>query len=163
MVARYREISDKYKSTRTVPDPLYDSLTIKTVLNKFIRRGKRATANRHLLEALTRHRVHAPSHPLYGTLQSHIRALTHKIKLVLVRKGKRYHEVPVPAFRLKATVETLQTLFKSVTGRPGRTLTDKTFSELHDLTKNGPNSEGIRKTNDFHRLVFESRVNLEKR
>ena len=163
MVARYRDISEKYRSARLQPDSIYGSLTVKTIFNKFIRRGKKATANRHLCNALVQHRIYAPEHQIYNTLQWHIRALTHKVNLVLVRKGKKFHEVPVPAFRLKATVATLQALFSAMMSRSGRTLSDRIFAELYDLTVNEANSEGIRRTYDFHRLVFESRVHMEKR
>jgi ribosomal protein S7 len=163
MVARYRDLTHKYRSFRLKPDALYDSLTLQTLFNKFIRRGKKAASRRHLYRALTRHRLAAPGFSIYHTLFRHLRSLARNIKLVLARKGKQYLEVPVPAFRMKGTVTAIQEFYNATTERTYRTLSERVFVELLDLTANGPKARSREKKSDFNYHIYEMRVNMERR
>lgn len=105
----------------------------------------------------------APVNSIYHTIMEHIRALTHKIKLVLVRKGAQFHEVPVPPTRLKSTVAALHEIYKAIVARTGRTIRERILEEISDVTLNVQNSSALRRVSEFYRLVFDSRVHLEKR
>lgn len=163
MVARYRDLTDKYRSFRLKPDALYDSLVLQTLFNKFIRRGKKASSRRHLHRALMRHRLVAPGFSMSPTLFRHLRNLTRNIKIVLARKGKQHLEVPIPTFRLSATTAAIQALFNATTRREYRILSERIFAELHDLTANGPKARSIEEKSDFYAHVYEMRVNMERR
>jgi ribosomal protein S7 len=163
MVARLRDISEKYRSTRLQNDALFDSLTLQTFFNKFIKRGKKSVSRRHLYMALTRHRMLSPNHNIYPTFFRHVKGLSRNIKLVLRRKGKQFLPVPVPAFRNKATVAVLQQLAGYVKKDKAFDLELRICNQLHDITINGRDSLTFRDLSDYNRLVYDARVNLEKR
>jgi len=57
MRPKNRQLSEKYKAFRLQPDPFYSSRFIQTFFNKFIKRGKKASARRHMYKALAFYRL----------------------------------------------------------------------------------------------------------
>lgn len=57
MRPRNKQLSEKYRSFRLQPDPFYSSRLIQTLFNKFIKKGKKALARRHMYKALTFYRL----------------------------------------------------------------------------------------------------------
>jgi len=57
MRPKNKQLSAKYKSFRLQPDAFYGSRLIQTLLNKFIKEGKKAVARRHTYKALMQYRT----------------------------------------------------------------------------------------------------------
>jgi ribosomal protein S7 len=163
MRARKREISEKYKSFRLSPDCLYGSRLIQTFFNKFIKRGKKASSRKHLRIALTNYRstIRRPA-LFFGLLR-----LFHRIRiqflLVQRRQGRNLINVPVPVRRNKRDVLNLQTLYKAISSRRERNLSERIQLELGSLTFQPRQSTIMRARNAHLAQVYEERVYMDRR
>lgn len=163
MRARKREISEKYKSFRLQPDALYSSRLIQTFLNKFIKRGNKALSRRHVFLALTNYRSTIRRPQLFFGLLRLFYRLRVQFILVQRRQARALINVPVPVRRNKRDVLSLQTLYKAITGRRERTLSERIQLELAALTFQPRQSTTMRSRNAHLAQVYEERVYMERR
>jgi len=163
MRARKREISEKYKSFRLQPDALYSSRLIQTFLNKFIKRGNKSLSRRHVFRALTNYRSTIRRPQLFFGLLRLFYRLRVQFILVQRRQARALINVPVPVRRNKRDVLSLQTLYKAITGRRERTLSERIQLELAALTFQPRQSTTMRNRNAHLAQVYEERVYMERR
>ena len=163
MRARKREISEKYKSFRLQPDSLYSSRLIRTLLNKFIKQGKKSLSRRHFLVALSQYRrvIRRPQ-LFFGLLR-----LLYRLRIQFIlgqrRQGRMMLNVPIPVKRNKRDVLNLQTLYKAICIRRERTLSERIQCELSDLTFQQRQSGTMRTRSAHLAKVYEERVYMDKR
>lgn len=163
MRARKREISEKYKSFRLQPDSLYNSRLIRTLFNKFIKKGKKALSRKHLFTALARYRRTIRRPPLFFGLLRLLYRLRIQFILGQRRRGREMINVPIPVKRNKRDVLNVQTLYKAIAGRRERTLAERIQLELDALTFQPRQSTTMRARNAHLALVYEERVYMNKR
>jgi len=163
MRARKREISAKYKSFRLQPDALYSSRLIRTFFNKFIKKGKKALSRRHVYLALTRYRSTIRRPQLFFGLLRLFYRLRIQFLLVQRRQARKLINVPVPVRRNKRDVLNIQTLYKAISIRRERTLSERIQLELGVLTFQPRQSTTMRERNTHLSNVYDERVNMERR
>ena len=163
MRARKREISEKYKAFRLQPDSLYDSRLIQTFFNKFTKKGKKALARRHLFLALGRYRRSFRRPQLLFALIRLFYRLRIQFILVQRRQARNLINVPVPVRRNKRDVLSLQTLYKAISSRRERTLSERIQLELSALTFQPRYATTMRAQNAHLASVYEERVYMDRR
>jgi len=163
MRARKREISEKYKSFRLQPDSLYSSRLVQTFFNKFIKKGKKALSRKHLRTALTNYRSTIRRPQLFFGLLRLFYRLRVQFILVQRRQARNLINVPVPVRRNKRDVLSLQTLYKAISGRRERALSERIQAELSALTFYPRQSTTMRARNSHLALVYEERVYMDRR
>jgi ribosomal protein S7 len=163
MVKKYRDLTEKYKGLRLLPDAIYHSRLIRTLLNKFIRGGKKATARRHAYKALMalRHLLRQPR--LYNVLLRVLRGLKLQFTLVAQRQAKQIIEVPTPIRRNKADIMSIHTLYKSIKSRRERALFERVCQEMLALTIERNHSSALRQRNMYIKRTYDERVNIDQR
>lgn len=163
MRARKREISEKYKSFRLPADSHYDSRLIQTFFNKFTKKGKKALARRHMSSALVRYRALFRRPQLFFALLRLFQQLRVQMVIVQKRQGRNLINVPVPVRRNKRDVLNLQTLYKAITSRRERTLSERIQQELSALTFQPRQSTTLRAHSTALHQVYDERVYMERR
>lgn len=163
MKTRYRDLTEKYRSFRLQPDSMYLSRTIQTLLNKFTKRGKKALARRHIVNALKQLRFTLRQPRTFNALTRILRSLRLQFILVSKREGKKIVDVPVPLRRNKRDVLNIQTLFNAISRRKERTLPERIEQELTSLSLDRNQSATLRQRNAYKAKIYEERVNMEKR
>jgi ribosomal protein S7 len=163
MVAFHRELTEKYKAFRHPKDPLFLSRRLQTVFNKFVRRGKKALARRHLYHALTQYRMVVRRPRMYNALLRSLRRLRISMMLVARRKGRKIIEVPVPVRRNKGDILSLQMLANAISSRREQALSNRIAQELTAITFNRKLSTLLRQQSAQRGRIYIERVNMEER
>jgi len=163
MRARKREISEKYKSFRLQPDSLYNSRLIQTFFNKFTKKGKKALARKQLFLALSGYRRSTRRPQLFFALLRLFYRLRVQFVLAQRRQGRSFINVPFPVRRNKRDVLSLQTLYKAVSARKDRSLSERIQLELSALTFQSRSSSTVRARNAHLAQVYDDRVYMERR
>jgi ribosomal protein S7 len=161
--ARKREISEKYKSFRLQPDSLYSSRLIQTFFNKFIKKGKKALSRKHIRTALTGYRSTIRRPQLFFGLLRLFYRLRVQFIIVQRRQARMLINVPVPVRRNKRDVLSLQTLYRAITARRERSLSERIQLELSSLTFQPRQSTTMRARNTHLAQVYEERVYMDRR
>jgi len=163
MRAKHRDLTEKYKSIRYQPDALYLSRLFQTFFNKFTKQGKKATGRRHLFAALTSFRLLSRRPEPYFAIMGIFRRLHVQFLLCPVRQGRKILDVPTPVRRNKRDVINVQTLYKAITARRERTLSERIYLELIALTFKHRQAPTMRARSAQLALVYQERANMEKR
>lgn len=163
MRAKKREISEKYKAFRLQPDSLYSSRLVQTFFNKFIKRGEKALTKRHLFRALIGYRSCFRRPQLFFNLLRLFYRLRVQFLLAQRRQGRKFINVPIPVRRNKRDILSLQTLYRAVSDRRERTLSERIQLELNALTFQPRQSTTLRTRNAHLALVYEERVYMDRR
>ena len=163
MTKNQRHLTEKYKNSRLAPDAFYQSRTIETLLNKFIKQGEKTTSRRHIMLALTRFRFLFKRPPVYNTLFRLLKTLRNPLTLITGRAAKEVIQVPVPMRRNKSDVMALQTIAAAVSARKERSLDARVEQELLDLTIRQATSPTLRQRNIYMRQIHDQNSNARKR
>lgn len=163
MVKRYRDLTEKYRSFRLQPDALYQSRVIQTIFNKFTKKGKKALARRHILQALRQFRFSLRQPRTYNAIIQIMKSLRMQFLLVAKRQGKTILDVPTPIRRNKRDIMNIQTFYSATKRRRERNLSERLEQEFLALTLHQAQSTTLRQRNLYMAKVYEERVNMEKR
>lgn len=106
-------------------------------------------------------RIRRPT--LYYALIRIFRRLRIQFLLVSRRKGRKILNVPVPVRRNKRDVLNVQTLYKAISSRSERTLSERIYQELLALTFKANQSTTMRQRSAHLRSVYDERVHMEYR
>jgi ribosomal protein S7 len=163
MKKRFRDLTEKYKTCRLQPDPLFQSRMMQTLFNKFTKKGKKSLARRHIVKGLAQLRMvyHRPR--TSNALTRIIRSLHVPMLLVDRRKGKTIESVPVTVRRNKRVSLALTALSNAVRARRERALHERIQQELLAVTAGAAQSTTIRTQTAAKRLQAEERANYERR
>ena len=163
MRPRNQQLTEKYKAIRLRTDSFYGSRTIQIFLNKFITEGKKAVSRRQVIGALVRYRCHFRRPTMFYSLVRVLHRLRIQFILVQRRKARELLSVPVPVRRNKRDVLNLQTLYKAISGRHERTLSERIQLELFALTFKYQQAPTFRARNAHLVQVFNDRTNMGMR
>lgn len=136
---------------------------IQTFFNKFTKKGKKALARRHLFTALTQFRFTLRYPKMYYALLRIFHRLRIQFLLASKRKGRNLISVPVPVRRNKRDVLNIQTLYKAVTSRRERALSERIHLELTALTFKHRQASTVRARSAHLSSVYTERVYMEER
>ena len=163
MKARFREMTAKYKAIRLQPSALFLSRSTQTFFNKFTKKGKKALARRHVHQALIQLRFNLRRPAMHMALLRMFRRLRIQFLLVLRRKGRKLHDVPVPVRRNKQDILSIQILYAAVRRRTNLELSHRISSELISVILDSNNSAPIKYKSALYTRMFEARVDLDRR
>lgn len=163
MKARFRDLTAKYKDCRSQPDTLFLSRNLQSFFNKFTKKGKKATARRHLRSARRQFRSTRRVFTARGLLSRTLRHLESPLSSVYRRKGNARLVVPVPARRNKKKSAGLQTLYNSRQRRRERNFSERLFLERNSIAGPIGQSPVGRAYSDQALVLYESRIYLDRR
>ena len=163
MVRKYRELTEKYRTFRLLPDPVYQSRIIQTLFNKFTVGGEKKTARKLIYKTLQRLRYSLRRPVVYYTLLRLLKSLRTQFMLVSKRKGKEILAVPVPVRRNKREVMNIQVFANAVRKRQEQRLDERLLQELTSLTLRKDQSPTLRQLAQAMYKVYEERTNMDKR
>lgn len=163
MVRKYRELTEKYRTFRLQPDPVYQSRIIQTLFNKFTVGGERKTARKLIYKTLQRLRYSLRRPVVYYVLLRLLKSLRVQFTLVSKRKGKEILAVPVPVRRNKREVMNIQVFANAVRKRQEQRFDERLLQELTSLTLRKDQSPTLRQLAQALYKVYEERTNMDKR
>lgn len=163
MRTRFRELTAKYKSFRSIPDALYDSRLFQIFAGKFIKNGKKNSSLKHIRQSLHALRFYSLRMRPFTNFQFMVKKLHLPLIILPRRKGKIVLNVPVPTRRNKKDFLSTRTLYKAIQKRRERTLKERLFQEFYSLLASEDTSETSRQHNALLFLIYEERVNLNRR
>jgi len=163
MVKRYRDVTEKYRSFRLPPEPLYGSRLLQTLFNKFTKKGEKAKARRHIISALIAFRFNLRRPRTYNALLRILRDIRIQFILVATRQGRNVLEVPTPIRRNQRDIINLQVFYSAVNKRRERAFYERLEQEFLSLSLHQDQSTTLKqRTQTIHR-VYEERVWADKR
>jgi ribosomal protein S7 len=163
MKKRYRDLTEKYKTCRLQPEPLFQSRLLQTFFNKFTKKGKKALARRHLQRALSNLRLAVSRPQTYNALLRIFRNLYTPLMLVTKRKGKILELVPVPVRRNKRETLSLHVLYSAVDQRRERYFFERIEQELLDVTQNQSSAPTLQNLSKSNAKTAAEAANFEMR
>lgn len=131
-------------------DPVYDSTLVTQVINKVLQRGKRATAERIVYEALDVIEQKTGGEPL-SVLKRAIDNTKPQLEVKSRRVGGATYQVPVEVRPRRATTLSIRWIVGFARERRERTMAERLANELLDAS-NGTGSSAKRKE-DTHRMA----------
>jgi ribosomal protein S7 len=163
MITPFRDLTEKHRSLRHPSDPLYFSRTVRTLFNKFTKRGKKVTTTKHLHNAFIRYRINILRIRSFTFLTRTFRRLRTTIKIVYRRKAKKIHEIPIPAFRNRADAARFQAIYKAINKHSDRILSSRIFREFNDLTFHPKQAASVKEKSAFLAHAYANRADFEMR
>lgn len=163
MKARFRDRTAKAKHRRHPVDSLFGSRIIQTFLNKFTKKGKKALARRHLIQARSGICLSVRAVQISLLLKRTFISLESPIALLYTRHGKTREVVPVPSRRNKKKSSGLQGLYNGRQQRRERDFSERLRIERLALT--GPaNQSSVRRAHSAQQSILcTGRVNRDRR
>jgi small subunit ribosomal protein S7 len=131
-------------------DPVYDSTLVTQIINKVLQRGKRATAERIVYEALDVIEQKTGGEPL-SVLKRAIDNAKPQLEVKSRRVGGATYQVPVEVRPRRATTLSIRWIVGYARERRERTMAERLANELLDAS-NGTGSSAKRKE-DTHRMA----------
>jgi ribosomal protein S7 len=169
MQTKLLNLRSKYKLLRHPSDSLYLSPSVKLLFNKFIRKGKKAFAYKHILTGLTemRYIVRRPSMQyLFSNLLNELSIpLNILTKYDKKKKGKKKLgiHIPTPFRRLRDVNHPIRIMYKGVMQQTQRLLSQKISHAYRDVAVARKDSQIISQQGKYIRAVYDSRINEKKR
>jgi len=159
----------KYKSTRHPLDSLFLSPNVKSIFNKFIRKGKKAFAYKHVLKGLIKMRYSVRKPPIQFIFANLVHELLVSVNIFtkydMKKKGKKKSgtDIPVPFKRLRGFAHPAKIIFAGVSDRSEALLSEKIGREMCAVTVNRKESRIIVQQGKYIRRSYDARINEDKR
>ena len=131
-------------------DPVYDSTLVTQVINKVLQRGKRATAERIVYEALDIVEQKTGGEPI-SVLKRAVDNAKPQLEVKSRRVGGATYQVPIEVRPRRATTLSIRWIVGYARDRRERTMSERLANELLDAS-NGTGSSAKRKE-DTHRMA----------
>jgi small subunit ribosomal protein S7 len=136
---------------RSIPDPIYKSVTLAKFINKVMYSGKKSIARRIVYRALEQF---AQKIKTDNPLEIFERALENakpSLEVKTRRIGGANYQVPVEIPSDRRTAMAMQWIIANSRGKPGRSMEDALSNELMDCYNNQGST--IKKKDDTHRMA----------
>ena len=144
--AKKREIS---------PDAKYHNGTVARLINKIMMRGKKATAERIIYDALQIMEQETSKSPL-TILEQAVKNATPLLQVKPRRVGGATYQVPVEVHPDRGLFLAIRWLLSSARARTGKSMAERLAAELSDASK-GQGST-IKKREDVHKMAEANRA-----
>nr|YP_009541030.1 ribosomal protein S7 [Lepocinclis playfairiana]AYQ93566.1 ribosomal protein S7 [Lepocinclis playfairiana] len=141
----------KNAKKRTIkPDAIYNSIVVSMIINKILKNGKKALAERILYESIQKVKDSVKDDPL-KILEKAITNATPVVELKSRRVGGATYQVPIEIKKERGTSIALTFLIKSARKRPGKNMIMKLGNEIIDAYNNTGTS--VKKKEELHRMA----------
>ena len=132
------------------PDPVYDSLLVTQFVNKVLQRGKRATAERIMYEALETIAEKTGGEPI-SVLKRAVDNTKPQLEVRSRRVGGATYQVPVEVRPRRANTLAIRWIVKNSRARRERSMAQRLANELLDAS----NAVGasVKQREDLHKMA----------
>jgi len=132
------------------PDPVYDSVLVTQFVNKILQRGKRATAERIVYEALATISEKTGGEPI-SVLKRAVDNTRPQLEVRSRRVGGATYQVPVEVRPRRANTLAIRWLVKNARSRRERSMSQRLANELLDAS----NAVGasVKQREDLHKMA----------
>lgn len=133
-----------------IPDPVYDSLLVTQFVNKVLQRGKRATAERIMYEALETIAEKTGGEPI-SVLKRAVENTKPQLEVRSRRVGGATYQVPVEVRPRRANTLAIRWIVKNSRARRERSMSQRLANELLDAS----NAVGasVKQREDLHKMA----------
>ncbi len=132
------------------PDAKYNNVTVARFINKVMMRGKKATSERIIYNALQIIEKHGAKSPA-SVLEQAVRNATPLLEVKPRRVGGATYQVPIEVRPDRALSLAMRWLLKSARARAGKSMAEKLAAELSDASKE--QGATIKKREDTHKMA----------
>jgi len=141
---------------RSVPDPIYQSITLAKFINKLMIGGKKAVARRIVYGALEDFAGRVKTDNPLEAFEQAIENAKPSLEVKTRRIGGANYQVPVEIPSERRTAMAMQWIITNSRSKPGRTMGESLASELADCFNN--QGATIKKKDDTHRMAEANRA-----
>lgn len=140
---------------RPAPDAKYGSLSVQMFINKLMMRGKKATAERIVYDAMgiVEERMKRPALDVFDAA---LRNVTPVLEVKPRRVGGATYQVPVDIRAERRTSLAMRWMVQAARARRGRSMSEKLADEISDAA-NGQGAT-MKKKEDTHRMAEANRA-----
>ena len=133
-----------------IPDPVYDSILVTQFVNKVLQRGKRATAEKIMYEALETVAEKTGGEPL-SVLKRAVDNTRPQLEVRSRRVGGATYQVPVEVRPRRANTLAVRWLVNNARSRRERSMAERMANELLDAS----NAVGasVKQREDLHKMA----------
>ena len=139
----------------TPPDAKYQNVTVATLVNKVMTRGKKSLAERIVYNALQIIEQQVSKQPI-SVLEQAVRNVTPLLEVKPRRVGGATYQVPVEVPPNRGLSLAMRWLLKSSRARGGKSMAEKLAAELTDAAKQ--QGATIKKREDTHKMAEANRA-----
>jgi small subunit ribosomal protein S7 len=138
-----------------IPDARYGNETVARLINKVMQRGKKATAETIVYDAMVT-LENRTKKPALESLEQAVRNATPLIEVRPRRVGGATYQVPMEIREDRRMTLALRWLIASARKRPGKSMADKLAGELSDAFQN--QGATVKKKEDTHKMAEANRA-----
>ena len=138
-----------------IPDARYGNETVARLINKVMQRGKKATAETIVYDAMET-LENRTKKPALESLEQAVRNATPLIEVRPRRVGGATYQVPMEIREDRRMTLALRWLIASARKRPGKSMADKLAGELSDAFQNQGST--VKKKEDTHKMAEANRA-----
>ena len=143
-------LQKKCKKKNNKTRRIYNSIVVSMIINKILKNGKKALAERILYESIQKVKDSVKDDPL-KILEKAITNATPVVELKSRRVGGATYQVPIEIKKERGTSIALTFLIKSARKRPGKNMIMKLGNEIIDAYNNTGTS--VKKKEELHRMA----------
>lgn len=136
---------------RSVPDPVYQSVTLAKFINKLMYGGKKSVARRIVYRALDQFAQKIKTDNPLEIFEKAVENAKPSLEVKTRRIGGANYQVPVEIPGDRRTAMAMQWIILNSRAKPGRSMEDALANELMDCYNNQGST--IKKKDDTHRMA----------
>lgn len=136
---------------RSIPDPIYQSVTLAKFINKLMYGGKKSVARRIVYRALDQFAQKIKTDNPLEIFERAVENAKPSLEVKTRRIGGANYQVPVEIPNDRRTAMAMQWIIANSRAKPGRSMEDALASELMDCYNNQGST--IKKKDDTHRMA----------
>lgn len=136
---------------RSIPDPIYQSVTLAKFINKLMYGGKKSVARRIVYRALDQFAQKIKTDNPLEIFERAIENAKPSLEVKTRRIGGANYQVPVEIPNDRRTAMAMQWIIANSRAKPGRSMEDALANELMDCYNNQGST--IKKKDDTHRMA----------
>jgi small subunit ribosomal protein S7 len=141
---------------RSVPDPIYQSVTLAKFINKLMYGGKKSVARRIVYRALEQFAQKIKTENPLEIFEQALENAKPSLEVKTRRIGGANYQVPVEIPTERRTAMAMQWIIANSRAKPGRSMEDALAAELVDCYNNQGST--IKKKDDTHRMAEANRA-----
>lgn len=150
-MSRRQIIKKRYIS----PDPRYDSRLIQMIVNRLMKKGKKALAYKIIYETMDQIGNITKKDPVQ-IIEQAVRNATPLLEVKARRVGGSTYQIPKQVPSERGTTLSIRWILAACRNRSGKSMISKLTSEFIDASKK--TGDSIRKRNEAHRMAEANRA-----
>lgn len=138
------------KKRLILPDPTYDSQLVTMIVNRLMKKGKKALAYKLIYKSMEQIGEKTNQDPIVILSQA-VRNVTPLVEVKARRIGGSNYQVPIEVNPERGTALAIRWILSACRTGSGKTLLNKLTNELMEASKNTGNA--IRKKDEIHKMA----------